>query len=103
MKLKRKFDEFRYWLACCVSPWVADVDYRFSCVLCDVTEGMSKTNYSLEAMRQQIGQKFADEAEMAIDDFLDDYEDDEILRRATEVRERNKMRRERALRAQAAA
>ena len=95
-----EFNKFRYWLACRISPWVADVEYRFSCVLCEVTQGMSKTNYTLDAMLYEIQQKRMDDFDMNVDDYLGDYEDDEILQRAKEVRERNKVRRDRALRAQ---
>jgi len=93
MNLKRKFDEFRYWLACRISPWVGDVDYRFSCVLCEVTHGMSKTNYTLDAMLSEIRQKRTDDFDMELDDYLADYEDEEILQRAKEVRERALRRR----------
>ena len=95
MKLDQRINEFRYWLACRISPWVADVDWRFSVVLCDVTSGMSKTNYTIEAMRAQIADKREQDAEMAIDDFLDDHEDDEILERAARVRAENEACRQR--------
>lgn len=94
MKLGQRMNEFLYWLARKISPWVDDVDYRFSCVLCDVTVAMSKTNYTLEAMRAEIADKRRQADEMAIDDFLGDYEDDEILARAERVRAEQEQRRE---------
>lgn len=94
MKLGERINEFRYWLARKISPWVDDVDYRFSCVLCDVTARMSKTNYTLEAMRAEIADKREQDIEDGIDDFLGDYEDAEILARAERVRAEQEQRRE---------
>lgn len=94
MKLNQRINELLYWLACRLSPWVADVDWRFSCVLCDVTTGMSKTNYALEAMRAEIADKRSQDIEDGIDDFLDDYDDEEILERAARVRAENEARRQ---------
>ncbi len=90
---------FRYWLACRISPWVADVEHRFSCVLDDVTNSMSKTNYTLDAMRSEIQAKRMQDDEDAIDDFLSDYDDDKILERAANVRELARLRREQRERA----
>lgn len=95
MKFRQRIDEFRYWLACRISPWVADVDHRFSCVLCEVTTGMSKTNYTIEAMNAEIADKRMRDGEMAIDDYLEEREDGEIMARAKRVRQDAEARRER--------
>lgn len=95
MKLGQRINEFRYWLARKISPWVDDVDYRFGCVLSEVTSRMSKTNYTLEAMRAEIADKRQQDDELAVDDFLCDYEDEDILARAARVRDEQNARRER--------
>lgn len=47
---------------------LADMEWRLGCVLCDVTRGMSKPYYTLEAMRDEISSK-------AIDDYNEAYAD----------------------------
>ena len=71
MGLCRRIVEFRYWLACRISPWVSDVDYRFACVLDHTTGVMSKTNYSLETMYGAIDQRFIDEREEAFQEGVE--------------------------------
>jgi len=45
---------------------LADMEWRLGCVLCDVTRGMSKPYYTLEAMRDEISSK-------AVDDYNEAY------------------------------
>lgn len=55
MKLRERITKLRYKIAYFIAPdWIDDLEYRFSCFLCDQTGGrMSKCYYTLEAMRSE--------------------------------------------------
>lgn len=63
-----------------------DLEHRFSVVLSEVTNTMSKTNYTVDAMRAEIAEWVSKQVENGIDDFLEEHEDEEIRARAKKVR-----------------
>lgn len=61
--------ELRYRIACWISPDIADVEHRFSCVLGHATGGrMSKTNYDWEIMQSAINDHLASERNDAFEE-----------------------------------
>lgn len=51
-----------------------EMAHRFSCVLCDVTQGMSKTNYDLDAMRAEISDKRQTDDDYAVETFIEELD-----------------------------
>lgn len=55
---------------------LSDMEYRFGCVLCEVTAGMSKAYYDIEDMRVWIADKRQSDDEQAVEDFIEELSDD---------------------------
>ena len=73
------FRKLRYNLAYLIAPdWIDDLEYRFSCFLCEQTGGrMSKCYYTLEAMRSEAEDarmRECDECEF-YKSYLNDHEE----------------------------
>ena len=70
--MKEWFRKLRYKLAYLIAPdWIDDLEYRFSCFLCEQTGGrMSKCYYTVEAMRSE-----ADDYQMRVCEDCEFYKE----------------------------
>jgi hypothetical protein len=53
---------------------LADMEYRFGCVLSHCTRGMSKAYYPVDAMLAEIDQYISDRCEEAVDDEMEGFQ-----------------------------